>query len=134
MAQDKYFKTSQGEIGITMVADEAFATSCLAVKIATDGDAGVADAGTDNQIGLSDEKTYSSGDVITVYVQGIHFGRIASGSINAGVIVSAGTSGVVESATDGDFVIGKTIAQASGVNALVPILQIPGCPQIEDVA
>ena len=133
MAQDKYFQTSEGSVNIACVLDEAVTNAYTVAKIATDGDVGIADSGSDNIIGVI-TKEGASGDIRNVRIQGVTLGRIASGSINAGVIVTAASGGYVASASDGNFVLGKTLAQATGVDSVVPVIIIPGCPQIEDVA
>jgi hypothetical protein len=132
MAQDKYFGVDQGACDITALTDEAFGASYLVAKIAADGDVGVGDAGTDAIIGVCQEKA-ANATRATIRVQGVSLCRIASGSINAGIRVTATTGGYVAEATDGQFVLGITLATATGVDSVVPVLLLPGCPQIEDI-
>ena len=136
MAQSKYWTSNQGACDISAVADEAMANTFMLLKIATDGDYGLADNATDNGMGvLQEEDTdgYASGDIIRVRIQGVSFVRISTGTINAGVNVTAAASGYAVAAGDGETCYAKTLAQASGVDSVVPAIILPGCNQVEDV-
>ena len=131
MASNTNIFYDEGSIDITATADEAITSSYLGVKMSTDGDVTIADAGT-ACVGIAQEVVASGAEAI-IRIQGVSFARISTGSINAGLPVKLADNGYVVAATDGDFVIGKTIAAASGVDAVVPIIILPGGYQIEDV-
>ena len=134
MAQDKYWMTSEGSVNIPCVLDEDVALSYVVAKIATDGDVGIADSTSDNIIGII-QRTGDSGDVVNVRIQGVSFARLNSASeIDAGINVCATTGGYITTATDGQRVVGKTLVNVSGIDSVVPIIIVPGCNQIEDVA
>jgi predicted RecA/RadA family phage recombinase len=90
------------------------------VALATDGDVDVAGAGT-QAIGIVTE-IGSAGDTVKIAVSGVTYARISTGSINAGVAVKVAANGYVDAATDGTAVVGWTLASATGVDSLVPII------------
>jgi len=132
MAQDTGWSSSEGAIDIECILDEAMAEAFVLVKIATDGDVGIADNATDEGIGVL-QVAGASGDRRDIRLQGVSFVR-QSAAINAGVAITATTNGKGVAASDGNHVYGKTLASGTYVDEVVPCLILPGTYNIEDIA